>query len=609
MIFLKIKNFFYKITCAVLFSLFTTSNPLFAENNLNLQSIINENHIENKINEYSKKEKIEIINTMIKELKEFDKNQHNGIIRYWNKLRDKKNFHDDLIESLKSYIAQIKDKNFDSEMEFSKLSEIMKLFGQSATKFKNGPQKDQINKIYKDIYLKTAKHVPKELHFIWIGGPLGEIQKDYIKLWAELNPDYKINIWYDSNNLLAHETSKMIKNDKKILEINLNKQQRADKIIERQNSYYEKYLRSNKQNTDQLRIDFFDDTEHDQLLKTLSENRNKVKNDQINMKNDHNNINFRDINEEAKNWKLYNIYNQEMNLRMNLAGASDIARLEILNEFGGIYLDADIFPTVKHNKNILYTTKYRDFYNLIKDKSSILRRVNITIYESILNSKESLIKNREKSEKYLNELSLQLSNDPELVKYKNLPNDIRTYYSEISKLNASDIFTTIGDFSVKEGYFRNAKNSNSTIATHKSKDQNALIQKAIMTVEENYKILNNFHENTLGTFNSLNKNGNYKLLTDPELQEKKPSGFIESLKNYRYDSLIENMKSTIILSGPGIYEEVLQNLFYDRYIKSEFKFRFDTSDKFSFDTEEDTKSSWFTKTEPTLGTLNVPGYC
>jgi hypothetical protein len=34
MIFLKIKNFFYKISCLLLFSLSTNSKPLFAENNL-----------------------------------------------------------------------------------------------------------------------------------------------------------------------------------------------------------------------------------------------------------------------------------------------------------------------------------------------------------------------------------------------------------------------------------------------------------------------------------------------------------------------------------------------------------------------------------------------
>jgi hypothetical protein len=106
MIFLKIINFFYKITCVVLLSLSINSKPLFAVNILNLQSINNENNIENKKNDYSRKEKIEIINSIIKDLKEFDKNKYNPVIRYWNKLRDKKHFHHDLIESLKSYINQ-----------------------------------------------------------------------------------------------------------------------------------------------------------------------------------------------------------------------------------------------------------------------------------------------------------------------------------------------------------------------------------------------------------------------------------------------------------------------------------------------------------------------
>jgi insecticidal toxin len=518
-----------------------------------------------------------------------------------------------LIESLKSYINQLQDKNLDSEMEFSKLSEIMKLFGQSAINFRNGPHKDQINKIYKDVYLKNAKFVQKELHFIWIGGPLGEIQKDYIKLWAELNPDYKINIWYDSNNLLAHETSKIIKNDKNILEVNLNKQQQADIIIERQNSYYEKYLRSNKQNTDQLRIDFLDDTERNQLLKTLSENRNKVKNDAINMKNAHNNINFKDINEEAKNWKLYNIYNQEMNLRMNLAAASDVARLEILNKFGGIYLDTDILPTVKYNKDILNTTKYRDFYNFIENDSQILRIIHIAIYESILNNNQSLINSREISEKYLNQLTSKLLKDPNLVEYKNLSNDIKVFYSEFSKFKISDIFTSIGDFSVNEGHFRIAKKSNSIIASNKSTDQNALIQKAIMIVEENYEILNKIHNNTPGTHSvfdtELEAEKIHKLLMDYKVLDRTVANIVQSFTNYRYDGLIESMKSTIVLTGPSVYEEALQNYYDDEFVNSELKFRLGLNDKFNFNTEEDTKSSWTIETDHSLGIITIPGDC
>jgi hypothetical protein len=36
---------------------------------------------------------------------------------------------------------------------------------------------EQLNSYYN----KTAKAIPKEVHFIWLGGPLGEIQKDYVK--------------------------------------------------------------------------------------------------------------------------------------------------------------------------------------------------------------------------------------------------------------------------------------------------------------------------------------------------------------------------------------------------------------------------------------------
>ena len=51
----------------------------------------------------------------------------------------------------------------------------------------------------------------KNLHFVWIGGPLGEAQKEYLKIWAEINPDYEISVWYDSDYLYSYETNSLIK--------------------------------------------------------------------------------------------------------------------------------------------------------------------------------------------------------------------------------------------------------------------------------------------------------------------------------------------------------------------------------------------------------------
>lgn len=67
--------------------------------------------------------------------------------------------------------------------------------------------------------LGTAKPVPKKLHFVWVGGGIGAIQGDYINVWKQLlGPEgYSLNLWYDSDALLAHETHRIIVESAKAL--------------------------------------------------------------------------------------------------------------------------------------------------------------------------------------------------------------------------------------------------------------------------------------------------------------------------------------------------------------------------------------------------------
>lgn len=42
------------------------------------------------------------------------------------------------------------------------------------------------------------KKIPKKLHFIWIGTPIPDKYVQNINHWAELNPDYEVNLWLDT---------------------------------------------------------------------------------------------------------------------------------------------------------------------------------------------------------------------------------------------------------------------------------------------------------------------------------------------------------------------------------------------------------------------------
>ena len=67
--------------------------------------------------------------------------------------------------------------------------------------------------------LNTAKPVPKKLHFVWVGGGIGAIQGDYINVWRQMlvPQGYSLNLWYDRDALLAHETNRIIVESAKAL--------------------------------------------------------------------------------------------------------------------------------------------------------------------------------------------------------------------------------------------------------------------------------------------------------------------------------------------------------------------------------------------------------
>lgn len=132
---------------------------------------------------------------------------------------------------------------------------------------------------------ETNPVISKYLHFIWIGSVLRDKGKENIKAWRETNPDYEIIVWYDSSVFPSK------------------------KDVER----YE----GHQQNFD--------------TFKSWASN---------------NNIKAKDINDIYPSMENRVFYDHAITgIDANFAEASDIARIEILKKFGGIYFDVeDIFP-------------------------------------------------------------------------------------------------------------------------------------------------------------------------------------------------------------------------------------------------------------------------
>ena len=211
--------------------------------------------------------------------------------------------------------------------------------------------------------------VPRELHFVWLGR-LGGIQQDYISTWARENKDhhYTINLWYDPNALLSHELGRRLKNwsigatfqpeDPQNPYGNADFMQRQLTSLLALQDEAEAYI---KGRTDGAGAVSFDAAAIDFMVQRLGADRAE-----LNQLRDNNQQSYDDyiallsgivgrdkvkLREIDSLWvtdaTMKKYYQQELQLRGNLAAASDIARVQLLHNHGGIYLDADLLPTTR----------------------------------------------------------------------------------------------------------------------------------------------------------------------------------------------------------------------------------------------------------------------
>ncbi|MCU1751485.1 TcdA/TcdB pore-forming domain-containing protein [Pseudomonas sp. 6D_7.1_Bac1] len=201
----------------------------------------------------------------------------------------------------------------------------------------------------------SATEVPKKQHFVWLGGGLGDIQRDYINIWKQIlaNEGYELKLWYDSDALLAHETNRILveaaKADGMICGGDALTQgdQLADLYearalaLKSQMFAHIKKAQQNGQSADDARMD----------LLVRGYGQDKVALEALKDRNlrsitglADNRLVLRDINRETAALPLMDIYEREVALRTNLAAASDIVRFQALDSEGGGYSDVDFLP-------------------------------------------------------------------------------------------------------------------------------------------------------------------------------------------------------------------------------------------------------------------------
>ncbi|WP_223523456.1 TcdA/TcdB pore-forming domain-containing protein [Pseudomonas sp. A-B-26] len=201
----------------------------------------------------------------------------------------------------------------------------------------------------------AATEVPKNLHFVWLGGGIGDIQRDYINVWKQAlaGEGYNLKLWYDSDALLAYETNRIIveaaKADAMIkggatsetaLELGDKYEERAI-VLKQQMSAHITNAVSRGEKADDARIDLLVRAygQHEAHLKAL-----KVKNSESLSALGEGDLELRDLASNATPLRLQAIYEREIRLRGNFAAASDVVRIEALMAEGGRYADVDNLP-------------------------------------------------------------------------------------------------------------------------------------------------------------------------------------------------------------------------------------------------------------------------
>ncbi|KOY04416.1 TcdA/TcdB pore-forming domain-containing protein [Pseudomonas nunensis] len=204
--------------------------------------------------------------------------------------------------------------------------------------------------------LKSAiSEVPKKLHFVWLGGGVGDIQKDYINVWKQVmvKDGHKLMLWYDSDALLAYEANRIIVEAAKASAMAAG----ADKVagpIDLGNFYIERLMPLKEQlythilkakerglSADEARIDLLV-RGYGQDEKSLRALRAKHILSVAVMEDE--DILLCDLQRLDAPLRTEDIYQREINLRGNLAGASDVVRIEVMFMEGGLYSDVDNLP-------------------------------------------------------------------------------------------------------------------------------------------------------------------------------------------------------------------------------------------------------------------------
>lgn len=452
--------------------------------------------------------------------------------------------------------------------------------------------------------LNTGKPVPKKLHFVWVGGGIGAIQGDYINVWRQmLAPQgYSLNLWYDSDALLAHETNRIIVESAKALGAISAPQGAVDTSAALARRYIERTRVLRQQmfehiqtvtraggSADQARIDLLVSAygQDEGALKALKA-RNLQSLQRLEMTH-------RDIHVELIDQPLFDIYEREISFRTNLAAASDITRLQVLNSESGTYLDADLLPSLH---KVLGGV----------DLAAFSAEERIGVMQVLFDYNPTLLPNR--GQAYADFRS-------------KVPEQHREAITAFAKSapSLSDIFAPFNDVMVASNGLRvgnkNAPDSmanqiktpfnglsNALLSGHAGSAQLAAVMEKIRS---NYQFLDRVVAQALSSNVSLQDRQAFPDLIIREMEKQHGpisswnsnlqslNSFLQAINDYDADGIRFGAQSAIAMSGPTAVSSGLSDFVDDHAVlesRQQISDKVDLFDGFNLATEEETHHSW-----------------
>ncbi|EQG60630.1 toxin B [Clostridioides difficile DA00145] len=511
------------------------------------------------------------------------------LIKLAYSIRPRENEYKTILTNLDEYNKLTTNNNENKYLQLKKLNESIDVF---MNKYKNSSRNRALSNLKKDILkevilIKNSNTSPveKNLHFVWIGGEVSDIALEYIKQWADINAEYNIKLWYDSEAFLVNTLKKAIVESSttealQLLEEEIQNPQfdnmkfykkRMEFIYDRQKRFINYY----KSQINKPTVPTIDDIIKSHLVSEYNRDETLLESYRTNSLRKINSNHGIDIraNSLFTEQELLNIYSQELLNRGNLAAASDIVRLLALKNFGGVYLDVDMLPGI-----------HSDLFKTIPRPSSIgLDRWEMIKLEAIMKYKKYI--NNYTSENF-DKLDQQLKDNFKLIiESKSEKSEI---FSKLENLNVSDL-------EIKIAFALGSVINQALI----SKQGSYLTNLVIEQVKNRYQFLNQHLNPAIESDNNFTDTT--KIFHDSLFNSAtaENSMFLTKIAPYLQVGFMPEARSTISLSGPGAYASAyydfinLQENTIEKTLKAsdliEFKF---PENNLSQLTEQEINSLW-----------------